>query len=451
MVYREHDEDEDFEQPGFGVKSSEHFLKAQKEKAKKKTDSGQQFLGVKSKLDDDDSDSGNSTGSRYKTAVKGAAGDIKDGYVFKKKLNPRYETYLEKIKEKPKHLEKPKFLSNNYFEKVGLACYQKSGSSLLRKYIENITGVITGSDSDITTELDKQLQDSGLVGESILGNKVWIAQTSFPERTGIARTTINKCILLVRNPLDSMLSHFNQLATRSIEKKLDDKEFEDLADAWDEFVRQEICIWRDFYNYWMLEPLVPTFVVRHEDLYEDPKSTLTELFKFLLNTKSTEGTLIQHLINEETKKENKQYYYQNTPGYSFDKYTDDQIDFIKSHAGLTLLRFGYVKGKYGKINQLTNTDFIDDDDVIMESEKYEVDTLVRNHTETSIKIRHYYDDLNKEQLSTVTSAKYKERVESGKLVEFELNMDSENIRTKDGHDKSAKKIIRAHKQKSKAK
>ena len=117
---------------------------------------------------------------------------MKEGYVFRKKLNPRYETYLEKTKEKPEYLEHPKFLSHNHFEKVALACYQKSGSTLLRRYLENITGVITGSDGDTTTALDKQLKDSGLVGESILGNKIWIAQTNFPEETGIARTTINK-------------------------------------------------------------------------------------------------------------------------------------------------------------------------------------------------------------------------------------------------------------------
>jgi hypothetical protein len=334
--------------------------------------------------ENDDSDSVNSTNSRYKTTIKGGKCDTKEGYVFKKKLNPRYETYLEKTKQRPNHLMHPKFLSHNHFEKVGLACYQKSGSTLLRRYLESITGIITGSDGDLTTTLDKQLKDSGLSGESILGNKIWIAQTNFPEETGIARTDINKCILLVRNPLDSMLAFFNMLATRSINNKMSDKEFEDLADAWDEFVRQEICIWRDFYNYWMLEPLIPTYVVRLEDLYEEPKATLSELSRFILNTKATDDTLIQHIINEETKDSGK-YVYPNAPGYSFDKYTSDQIDFIKSQAGLVLLRLGYVKGRYGQVNQITPTDYFDDDNILMQSEKYEVDSIVRNHTETSVK------------------------------------------------------------------
>lgn len=93
-----------------------------------------------------------------------------------------------------------KFLSKDPFENVALACYQKSGSTLLRKYLENITGIFTGSDGDVISELDKQLQEEGMIGESILGSKVWIAQTNFPEETGTTRTFVNKAIVITRNP-----------------------------------------------------------------------------------------------------------------------------------------------------------------------------------------------------------------------------------------------------------
>ena len=248
--------------------------------------------------------------------------------------------------------------------------------------------------------------------------------------------------------MDSILGLFHMLATRSIDNKMSEVEFEELADAWDEFLRQEICMWRDFYNYWALEPLIPTYIVRLEDLYEEPRSTLTELFKFILNTKSIDGTLIQHIINEETK-DSQKYVYRNAPGYSFEKYTSDQIDFIKSQAGLVLLRFGYVKGRYGSVSQLTTTDYFEDDNVLRQSEKYEVDTIVRNHTETLVKVRHFYDDLNKEQLSTVVSGTYCQRLLNKELSDLELNLESENLRTKDGFDRKPNKIIRKHRQRVK--
>lgn len=83
--------------------------------------SGLDLLNPMGNNHDDDSESVNSTNSKYKTTIKGGKLDMKEGYVFKKKLNPRYETYLEKTKERPEHLKTPKFLSNNIFEKVGLA------------------------------------------------------------------------------------------------------------------------------------------------------------------------------------------------------------------------------------------------------------------------------------------------------------------------------------------
>ena len=114
--------------------------------------------------------------------------------------------------------------------------------------------------------------------------------------------------MLVRNPLDAICSHFNVVIKQSLTDKLTDDEFEFYSDEFDEFVRQEISIWREFHEYWMLEPIIPTLVVRYEDLLMSPAYTLYELFKFLLNASSISGTLIENLIMEESKEDNKQYY-----------------------------------------------------------------------------------------------------------------------------------------------
>ena len=153
--------------PGFADSMpSEHFLIAQKKKNEKKKSTGDLLTVTGKKNDGDDSDWSNS--STYKTSIKTGTGDVKDSFVFKLKKNPNYETYLEKVKEKPDFLKEPKFLSKNNFESVVIASYQRSGWTLLRKYIENLTGILTGSDGDVHTELDKQIQDMGMVGESII-------------------------------------------------------------------------------------------------------------------------------------------------------------------------------------------------------------------------------------------------------------------------------------------
>ena len=157
------DSDPEDNQIDLTQESSEHFLKRHKKKHYKNTD----YLKIGETLDDGNvSDA--SAGSEHDAIIDSSGKTVKEK-TFRRKLNPRYDLYLQKAEVRPKRLKKTKFLSDNYFEHVALACYQRSGSTLLRKYIENITGVFTGSDGDVHSKLDKQLQDLGLAGESILG------------------------------------------------------------------------------------------------------------------------------------------------------------------------------------------------------------------------------------------------------------------------------------------
>lgn len=428
------------DEPGFDAnQSSEHFLKVQQKK--KKTKSSSSLLSPAGLRDEDGSDC-SSNNSKYKTCVQDKDGELKNEFVFKTRQNPKYGTYLAEEDTRPKFLEKPKFLSKNKFEKVALACYQRSGSSLLRKYIENITGILTGSDGDLLSETDKQLKDAGLAGESVLGSRVWIANTNFPEDIGVARTMINKCILLVRNPCDAIYGHFHMLATRSIDKKLTEEEFKEMAPAWDEFVKQEIKIWKEFIDYWMIEPLVPTHVVRHEDLVENPKETLTDLFRFLLNTKKLDGLLIEKLIKEETSSDKKDLYFQKEPGFSFENFDDDHLNYINSEAGMTLIRLGYVKKVYGKVRQIAKTDFFENDSAIKSSKDHEVEKLVRNQVKTEVSMRYPFDDLNKLQFSEkYISSNYFDKILSGEIPELEINQEVEHLRTKNGRDMEARKVF----------
>ena len=432
------DDGSDPEEPGLGIESSEHILQRTKKSAK-----NDNFLHIGGK-DGDDNDSNHSDGSHNKTMVKSASGNLREGKTFRRKLCPRPELYLDKTQERPKRLQITKFLPDNYFENTVLACYQRSGSTLLRRYIENITGIFTGSDGDVHTKLDKQLKDSGLEGESILGHKVWIAQTNFPEETGNSRTTVNKSIVLVRNPCDSIYSFFNMLAKKDINEKLTKAEFDELTSEWEDFVDQEIKVWRDFYQYWVVEPLIPTYVVRYEDLITAPQKILQDLFAFLLNRQSISGTLIDSLIKQECTSENKDYYKQNKPFYASGMFTDSQLEYIRQQAGQYLLRFGYVSGKSVHRGQLAPTNFFDNAD-LEDSAQYEKDTLIRNSHETNVNVRLSFDDLNHEQHKMVTEKEYLEKFEERQLPELEINLDIENIRKKGVKEMSARAIFRKHK------
>ena len=45
-----------------------------------------------------------------------------------------------------------------------------------------------------------------------------------------------------------------------------------------------------------VEPAVPTYYIRYEDLVLNPQAILSELFQFLLEVRSIEGTVIEKRI-----------------------------------------------------------------------------------------------------------------------------------------------------------
>ena len=207
-------------------------------------------------------------------------------------------------------------MSKNVFEKVILASYSRSGNTLLRKYLQDITGVITGSDVDVRRGLCSYLVDKGMKGEGKINNRVWIIKTHFPESDGYKKFLANKCVLLVRNPMDSIMSLYNMIVTGTHYCTMTNEDFEKFNSWFDLFLSQEIVAWRDFYAYWMDQPMIPTYIVRYEDLVSDTKKTLQDLFRFLLNQEDLDGTLIETLIEYHTKSKSLKEVYKPRKGKS---------------------------------------------------------------------------------------------------------------------------------------
>ena len=148
--------------------------------------------------------------------------------------------------------------------------------------------------------------------------------------------------------MDAIISLYNMIATGTHNCSMSNEDFENFIDYFDMFVSQEVAVWRDFHSYWLdSDPLIPTFVVRYEDLLSDPRSTLTDLFKFLLNQKNLSGTLIEKLIEKHTTTGTKKEVYKPRVGKinaNISKYSKHQLKQLKQLAGQMFKRMGYVKG-----------------------------------------------------------------------------------------------------------
>lgn len=62
--------------------------------------------------------------------------------------------------------------------KVAFCSFPRSGNSFLRKYLEKLTGITTGSDNDIRANIC--LMMAGLKGEYIVDDTVWIVKSHHP-------------------------------------------------------------------------------------------------------------------------------------------------------------------------------------------------------------------------------------------------------------------------------
>ena len=183
----------------------------------------------------------------------------------------------------------PRFLADPMVdrgERVALASYPRSGNSLLRKLLETLTDVVTGSDTLPNRAMSEQLRGYGLVGESCV-NRTWVVKTHFPERYGWRRYKVQRGLLLVRNPFNAIDSYFNMQLTATHTQSLEDGEYERFGDVWDTFVREEADMWVKFHEYW-LGTKIPLLVVRYEDLVNDKENEMARIARFL-NAPSAAG------------------------------------------------------------------------------------------------------------------------------------------------------------------
>ena len=101
--------------------------------------------------------------------------------------------------------------TENDLDAVVLTSYPRSGNTMLRKYLEKIMGLVTGSDADMGKRLNREIMEMGLLGEGIVDKRVWVIKCHYPDRYGKTKFGAERAILLVRSPLDCIVSHFNMI------------------------------------------------------------------------------------------------------------------------------------------------------------------------------------------------------------------------------------------------
>lgn len=68
----------------------------------------------------------------------------------------------------------------------------------------------------------------GMTGEGKIDESVWIIKSHYPERLGHSPFKVNKCIVIVRSPIDCISSLFNMIATGSHTESIPEGRFDEV-------------------------------------------------------------------------------------------------------------------------------------------------------------------------------------------------------------------------------
>ena len=211
--------------------------------------------------------------------------------------------------------------------------------------MEKITGIVTGSEADITLGLIQALMDEGLEGEGLVDNRVWVVKSHHPERTGITFYRPKRCVMVLRDPIDCIPSLFHLTMTDSHDLSLCDEDFVAFQKHWFEYVELEISVWRDFHEFW-LNAEMPVHIIRYEDMVKRPRYAMTELMKFMYKLEDLEGTVIGQYVNMATEVAAPQKYAPRAGKAgmaNIDKYDHELLTFMANTAGETLKKLGFYQ------------------------------------------------------------------------------------------------------------
>jgi hypothetical protein len=99
---------------------------------------------------------------------------------------------------------------------IGFCSYPRSGNTFMKKFIEQVTGVVTGGE----IRHDLHLYVYGLFGEGhACDNRVWLTKTHHPGGIHqVERAEVDKQIVLMRNPMCTFYSYHSlgQLGNHSL-------------------------------------------------------------------------------------------------------------------------------------------------------------------------------------------------------------------------------------------
>jgi len=121
-------------------------------------------------------------------------------------------------------------------EKVAFNTYPRSGNSMLRRLVEQMSGVFTGATMRLYTATTLQIM--GLAGEEVVDDRVWVVKAHHPGlMPGVIPINSHKVICCIRNPIDVFTSFATFCNTMSHSAQPEFDYHKDFPEWWDWWVK----------------------------------------------------------------------------------------------------------------------------------------------------------------------------------------------------------------------
>ncbi|KAI0237315.1 WSC domain-containing protein 2 [Lamellibrachia satsuma] len=176
--------------------------------------------------------------------------------------------------------------SDSPLEVTALASYPRSGNTWTRHLLSAATGLYTVS---VYNENSSSINDRTTTPSAFNWSYSLVVKTH--EASDADRRIFSKAIVLLRNPMDSMLSEYcrrHYHGQRQCKGRL--KPSAKLS----EFLQLQANIWYLFYKSWFVQRR-PLLVIFYEDLVVNPERELRKMLRFLRQSESNVQCAVSYI------------------------------------------------------------------------------------------------------------------------------------------------------------
>jgi len=115
----------------------------------------------------------------------------------------------------------------------------------------------------------------------------------------LANEENNRYIILIRNPLESLVSFFNFFLDLPIKQSIINGNVILDKKGWEDFATKEILFWKDFSNKWILNNRKVNFLFfTYEEILRNPLTSFICMMKFINHTLDIDIEFLQSIIKQ---------------------------------------------------------------------------------------------------------------------------------------------------------